>query len=91
MRYLFLIFMWPTLAFADDRVPLEQDEVLERGLLMVAEAHFIRKNCDEVSLRTLRGLGLYNRLIARGRELGYSSSEMRAYVDDNHKFCFSCR
>lgn len=82
MRYVFLLIFLPALAFADNRPPLSEDSKLQWGLRLVAQAHFLRKNCDRVSLRLWRGLGLMNSLKSRARELGYTEDEMEAYFDD---------
>ena len=45
----------------------------------------MRKNCDEVSLRLFKSIGLVNSLKSQGRALGYSDTEMRAYLDDKNE------
>lgn len=89
MRFLILAvalpMIMPVSGFADDRVPLNKDPVLENGLRIMAQGYWMRKNCDEVSLRLFRSMGLVNSLKARGRELGYSDEELRAYLDDKEE------
>jgi len=80
---LILALALPLQAVADDRVPMSEDPQLERGLRIVAKAHFMRKYCrDRLSLRYFRAFGLMNSLKARARELGYNEDEMEAYFDD---------
>lgn len=81
---IFLALFVPAVAVADERVPLHEDPYLEVGLRIVAQGYFMRKNCDEVSMRYLKALGLVRSLHARGEELGYSDDEMQAYLDNKH-------
>ena len=61
--------------------PLREVARVDDGLLYVAIANEIRKNCDEISARfgqgiqTLRGLNRY------ARDLGYSQFEIDAFTD----------
>ena len=77
-----LLVLFPASAIAEDRLPMNQDPELERGLRLVAQGHFVRKYCDSVSPRVFRAYGLLNSLKSRAEELGYSEEEMEAYVDD---------
>ncbi len=67
-------------AIADDRVPLNQDPELEYGLMVAAQGAFMRKFCDEISLRIFKTLGLMNSLKSRAKALGYSNDEVKAYL-----------
>ena len=82
MRFLLIALFVPMVAIADERVPLNQDPVLENGLRIMAQGYWMRKNCNQVSLRIFKSLGLVNSLKSRGRALGYSDEELRKYLDD---------
>lgn len=79
---LILALTIPLTTFADTRVPMSKDPVLEAGLEIVAEGHILRKYCDKISLRLFRGISLMMSLKSRARTLGYSEAEMQAYFDD---------
>ena len=84
MKFLVLVLLFvPMTLSADDRIALQDDAQLEAGLRIVAQADLVRKNCDRVSLRIWRGLGLMNSLTARGYDLGYTRTEMRAYIEND--------
>jgi len=79
---LMLALTAPLAASADDRVPLWEDAELESGLRMIARGGFVKKNCKAVSTRQFRTYGFMYSLVERGRSLGYSDDEMRAYIKD---------
>ena len=85
MRFFVFFLLFPAAVLADDRVPLNEDPVLENGLRVMAQGYWIRKNCDEVSLRVFKSWGLVNSLKSRGRSLGYSDDELRAYLDNKNE------
>ena len=55
---------------------------VEQGLFTIAVADKIRRECGDISGRMVRAHGLMRDLVNHARDLGYSDSEIRAYVDD---------
>lgn len=68
---------------AQARVPLNEDRVLEDGLLVVAIGDYLRDNCEEIDARFWRSFNFARSLQARAYELGYSDDEIEAYLDDD--------
>ena len=66
----------PVLAKPHLREVREIDDVL----MQIAIADEIRKTCDGISARMIRGLAQVNKLESRARDLGYSDQEIDAYV-----------
>jgi len=52
------------------------------GIINVGIAYEISEVCPSLSARLFRGLGFLNDLKRHARGLGYSNSEIDAYVDD---------
>ncbi|WP_424941780.1 DUF5333 domain-containing protein [Aliiroseovarius crassostreae] len=70
-----------TPALAVDYTAMRKDERVHRELLGASIAYLIDENCDQLSLRKFR---LFNKAMAlqsHARSLGYSLSEVTAYVD----------
>lgn len=61
---------------------LKDEAEIRDGLLVVGMAYEISEKCGEIDARTFRGIQTLLNLKSRARELGYSSSEIDAYVDD---------
>lgn len=53
---------------------------IDDTLMQIAIADEIRKTCDGISARMIRGLAQINSLESRAKALGYSKSEIDAYV-----------
>ena len=62
--------------------PHEVNRVAE-GLIAAGMAIELGDFCDDVSVRTLRGLGFLQGLKRHLRELGFSNDEIDAYIDDD--------
>ncbi|MEM9434539.1 MAG: DUF5333 domain-containing protein [Pseudomonadota bacterium] len=73
--------MIATPAIADARVALKDHKPIERGLVIVAIGDALRKNCTSISPRFLRAYGYARGLYNQARALGYSDSEIDAYLD----------
>lgn len=54
---------------------------IENTLFAVALADEISDQCSSIKPRFLKGLGVLRRLRSQANELGYSDSEIRAYVE----------
>lgn len=61
---------------------LADEAEIRNGLLIVGMAYEISRKCDSIDARTLTGIRTLLNLKARARELGYSSTEVDAYIDD---------
>ncbi|WP_371054740.1 DUF5333 domain-containing protein [Rhodosalinus sp. K401] len=70
-----------TATASDARPPLREVEEIDGALLAVAIADEIRTRCDTIDARMLRALATLNRLENRARDLGYTKSEIDAYVN----------
>lgn len=70
-------------AAADDFDALRADPEIENGVTIVAIADVIRDACeDEFELRRVNAASFFWGLVNRGRDLGYSNSQIRAYVEN---------
>ena len=56
---------------------------IENGLFAVAIADEIRDNCGSISARMVRALGTLQGLKSRANSIGYSDSEIRAYIESD--------
>ncbi|MEO1154741.1 MAG: DUF5333 domain-containing protein [Pseudomonadota bacterium] len=70
-------------ALAQARVPLPEDRAVEDGLTLVAIGNELRKNCEAVSPRYLKTYNFVRGLHSRAKSLGYSESEIEAYLDSD--------
>jgi hypothetical protein len=61
--------------------PLNQVSEIDDGLMTIAIADEIRKNCDGISARMIRALRQIKALETRAEALGYSEDEIDAYVN----------
>ena len=61
---------------------LKDEAEIRNGLLVVGMAYEISEKCGSIDARTLTGIRTLLNLKSRARELGYSSEEIDAYVDD---------
>jgi hypothetical protein len=62
---------------------LEEEPRITEGLITVGIAYEISEVCPEIDARRLRGLEYLLRLRAAASELGYSSAEIEAFIDDD--------
>ncbi len=69
-------------ALADSRVALSEDSRLENGLVVVAVGNYLRRNCETIEARSVRGLSFLWSLQGRARDLGYSNAEIEEYIDN---------
>ena len=58
---------------------------IEEPLFAVAVAKEIADHCDSLGARLFKGLGELRRLRAQANKLGYSDSEIRAYVESDQE------
>ncbi|MBE0452228.1 MAG: DUF5333 domain-containing protein [Roseovarius sp.] len=65
-----------------DASSLSQERDINQRLLEMSVADEIRKRCDNISARMIRGLRLMNALKAEAMRRGYSEAEIEAYVKD---------
>ncbi len=62
--------------------PLKEVREISEGLIAAGMAIEIGDKCGSVNVRTIRGMLFLNSLKNRAEELGYSSAEVDAYVND---------
>ncbi|MFY0682499.1 MAG: DUF5333 domain-containing protein [Thalassovita sp.] len=65
------------------RAPLNTVAEIDKNMLWVALAIEISDTCGEIAPRTLKGLATLNSLRSRAKALGYSSEEIKAYVQSD--------
>ena len=63
--------------------PLGEVAEIREGLITAGIVIELDDKCDDVRLRTLRGLSFLNGLERRAEQLGYSGAEIDAYLDDD--------
>ena len=80
-----LLCALPVAARAQDLPPLGQVEVITEGLIDTAIAYEIGERCDGIDGRRLRGIAFLLSLQAHARDLGYSSDEIDAFIDDDEE------
>ena len=61
---------------------LADEPEIRDGLLVVGMAYEISRKCESIDARKLTGIRTLLNLKSRARELGYSSEEIDAYIDD---------
>lgn len=69
-------------AQADQWDALRNDPVISEGLINFSIARHIHNRCPDISARRFRALAYINNLVSEAEALGYSQSEIRAYVND---------
>ena len=67
---------------AEVNAALRADAEIYDGLFSMGIAHGIRDNCPSIDARDLRAHALALSLYNRARSLGFSRSEIRAFLDD---------
>ena len=60
--------------------PLRDVKEIDDTLMQIAIADEIRKTCDDISARMIRGLAQVNALESKAKSLGYSKDEIDDYV-----------
>lgn len=68
-------------AMAAGKTPLREVPQIDDRMLWVAIAIEISDRCDSIDPRTMRGLNYLWTLRSEARDLGYSTAEIKAYVD----------
>mgnify|MGYP000067715650 CR=1 FL=1 len=63
------------------KTPLRDVPEIDRPMFAVAMAIEISNKCSDISPRRLKGLAFLNSLKNKALDLGYSESEIKAYVD----------
>lgn len=70
-------------ASAEAKPPLSQVPEIADGIFAIVVANKIRRSCDDIGGRLVKGLTQARALKARANELGYSDDEIRALFDDD--------
>jgi hypothetical protein len=83
MRFLSVLAVVVALATpasaATDRPELGENQPLNDTLLAILVADEIRKQCDSLSGRVLKGIGMLWGIVQDAKELGYNDDEINAY------------
>jgi hypothetical protein len=83
MRFLSVLAVVVALATpasaATDRPALGENQPLNDTLLAILVADEIRKQCDSLSGRVLKGIGMLWGIVQDAKELGYNDDEINAY------------
>ena len=61
--------------------PLREVPEIADGIFNIVVANEIRRKCDDIGGRLLKGIARIHRLKARANALGYSDREIRALLD----------
>jgi Family of unknown function (DUF5333) len=72
-----------TAASASDKPSLSNVPEVENIIFAAALAHEVSEKCKTISARKVKALGMAWRLRSRANELGYSDSEIKAYVESD--------
>ncbi|WP_204114803.1 DUF5333 domain-containing protein [Shimia biformata] len=72
----------PVASAANSRPPLSEVKEITDGIMVLGIANTIRRKCDGISGRMVRGWSYVQKLKARANELGYSDAEIRALLSD---------
>ncbi|MDG4649086.1 DUF5333 domain-containing protein [Roseibacterium sp. SDUM158017] len=70
-------------ARADAYQPLRDDPVIHQGLTAFSVGRLIHLRCPEISGRVLRTMTFLESLVDRAEDLGFTRSEIRAYIDND--------
>ena len=83
MRFLTVLAVVAALASpasaTDDRPYLGENKPLNDTLFAILVADEIRKQCDSISGRVLKGIGMLWGIVQDAKELGYTDDEINAY------------
>lgn len=69
-----------TAGTAQARPPLRDVPEIDDGLMAVAIADQIRKNCDDISARMIRAYSRLSSLKSKAQSMGYTDDEIEDYV-----------
>lgn len=69
-------------ARADAWQPLRDDARIHNGLTVIAIGRHIHFECPDIDARLLRALAYAEGLVSHAQRLGFSRSEINAYIDD---------
>ena len=72
-------------AAASAQVPLKDVTTVSEGLIATGMAIRISERCDSLEPRVVRGIAYLNSLRQHARDLGYSTEEIDAYIDDKEE------
>lgn len=61
---------------------LREDPEIRSGLTVVAVGRRIDRRCDSIDVRPVRAFAFLQGLVGQAEDLGYSRTEIEAYVDD---------
>lgn len=61
--------------------PLREVPEIADAIFVIVVANEIRRKCDDIDGRLLKGIGEIRRVRGRANELGYSDAEIRAVLD----------
>lgn len=79
--FAFALFAALPVAAQSSKPPMRDVPEIADGVFVILVANQIRRKCDDISGRLLKGIGEIRRLKARANELGYSDDEIRALLD----------
>jgi hypothetical protein len=68
---------------ADAWQPLRDDPEITSGLTVIAVGRHIHNVCADISARPVRALAFAEGLVAHAQGMGFSRSEIRAYIDNS--------
>jgi len=61
--------------------PLREVPEIADGIFTIVVANEIRRKCDDIDARLIKGIFAIRRLKARANDLGYSDNEIRSVLD----------
>ncbi|EEE37271.1 hypothetical protein RKLH11_1107 [Rhodobacteraceae bacterium KLH11] len=70
-------------AIAEAKPPLRDVKEIDNELYYIAIANEISEYCPSISGRRLKAIGVMWGLRSKANEMGYSDTEIRAYVDSD--------
>lgn len=68
---------------AEAKPPLRDVKEIDNELYYIAVANEISEQCNSISGRRLKAIGVMWNLKSKANKLGYSDAEIRAYVDSD--------
>ena len=68
---------------ASTKPPMREVPEIADGVFVIVVANEIRRHCDDINGRLMKGIGEIRRLRARANALGYSDDEIRAVLDSD--------
>lgn len=67
------------------KLPLREVPEISNGIFTIVVANQIRRKCDDIDGRLIKGIGEIRKLRARANDLGYTDSEIRAVLDSDQE------